>query len=173
MEAGWAPDRVIAPCIDERQLAKESAKKYVSRMSFEKSQSILVDDDDLLVTADTIVVVGTDVLHKTENEEHAFTHLARLRGRRHQVYTSLYLKCSKVVKTALVKSIVKMDYLSDADIKAYLKKNEWQGKAGAYSIQHSASMFIPFISGCYTNIIGLPLPKLTKMLKGLGYLNNG
>ena len=60
----------------------------------------------------------------------------------------------------LVKTVLKMRLLTEKEIKAYIASREWVGCAGAYSIQGRAKCFFPFISGCYSNVIGLPLPKL-------------
>ena len=73
------------------------------------------------------------------------------------------------VQTRPVTSVVKFKRLTDADIKAYIDSGEWQGKAGGYAIQGLAAGFIPFISGSYTAIVGLPLAETMTMLRSAGY----
>ena len=62
-----------------------------------------------------------------------------------------------------------MRLLTQNEIDAYIESAEWEGCAGAYSIQGRAKSFFPFISGCFTNVIGLPIPKLIRVLNGLGF----
>ena len=64
-----------------------------------------------------------------------------------------------------------MKLLAEEEIKAYIKSREWVGCAGAYSIQGRAKCFFPFISGCHSNVIGLPLPSLINVLNAVGYFN--
>ena len=65
--------------------------------------------------------------------------------------------------------ILKMKRLSEEEKKSYLKSQEWRGKAGGYSIQGAASYFFPFISGSYSNVVGLPLTETIGLLNGLGF----
>jgi septum formation protein len=71
-----------------------------------------------------------------------------------------------------VTTIVKMKSLTKVDIKNYLSSGEWMGKAGGYAIQGKAAIFIPFISGSYTNIVGLPLTETVNLLVGNGFQLN-
>ena len=69
----------------------------------------------------------------------------------------------------LVKTVLKMRLLTEEEIRAYIEYREWVGCAGAYSIQGKAKCFFPFISGCYSNVVGLPLPSLMGVLSALGF----
>ena len=166
---GLVPSKVVTANIDEEQRPKEKPLDYVRRMALEKSNSINVDADDILVTADTIVLVGQKILHKTVDRNKARKNLESISGRRHKVMTSFCVKKGVEIKLKTVKTILKMKQLSDKELEDYLSFNEWKGKAGSYSIQGKAICFFPFISGCYSNIIGLPLPKLISVLRPMGF----
>ena len=73
------------------------------------------------------------------------------------------------IRIKTVQSIVKFKRLDDNEIARYIKSNEWQDKAGGYAIQGMAASFINFISGSYSNIVGLPLAELYRMLVSIGY----
>ena len=128
--------------------------------------------NDLILTADTIVYVGRRIINKTDEKSQAIKYLELLSGRRHRVSTAfnLFFK-NKIDSLRVVTSIVKMKRLTETEIKSYIETNEWKGKAGAYGIQGSAEKFIQFISGSYTNIVGLPLNQVYGSLNSIGYFN--
>ena len=128
--------------------------------------------NDLILTADTIVYVGRRIIDKTNEESKAIKFLELLSGRRHRVSTAFNLYCKdKIDSLRVVTSIVKMKRLTENEIRSYIESNEWKGKAGAYGIQGSAEKFIQFISGSYTNIVGLPLNQVYGSLNSIGYYN--
>ena len=75
----------------------------------------------------------------------------------------------RLINLKLVKTVLKMRLLTEEEIKAYIESREWVGCAGAYSIQGRAKCFFPFISGCYSNVVGLPLPSLVGVLRAAGF----
>jgi septum formation protein len=90
-------------------------------------------------------------------------------GRRHKVFTAVSVIDGKgKQKTVVVTSVVRFKRLTPADIDGYIKSGEWKGKAGGYAIQGRAAAFIPFISGSYTNIVGLPMFETLALLKAAG-----
>ncbi|MFN3628426.1 MAG: Maf family protein, partial [Parvibaculum sp.] len=96
--------------------------------------------------------------------------LALLSGRRHRVISAVsVIAPDGTQRTRPVTSIVKFKRLSTDDIETYIKSMEWKGKAGGYAIQGLAAAFVPFISGSYTAIVGLPVAETMQMLKGAGY----
>ena len=126
--------------------------------------------NDLILTADTIVYVGRRIIDKTNDQSKAIKFLELLSGRRHRVSTAFNLYCKdRIDSVRVVTSIVKMKRLTKNEIQSYIESNEWKGKAGAYGIQGSAEKFIQFISGSYTNIVGLPLNQLYGSLNSIGY----
>src|SRR5690606_1528021 len=114
--------------------------------------------EGFVLSADTVVALGRRILPKGETEEQARACLALLSGRRHRVLTGVALIApGGREKTACVASVVRFKRLSQAEAEADIATRDWQGKAGAYAIQGPAAAFIPFISGSYSGIVGLPL----------------
>lgn len=167
--AGIKIDKIISPDIDEAPLKLELPKQYSYRMAVGKSAVIDKRDRDYVLTADTIVTRGRRILGKPENKVMAESYLRILSGSRHRVLTSVCLAYKGKLMVRTVTTIVKMKVLNSAEIESYLSSNEWMGKAGAYAIQGKAAHFIPFISGSYTNVVGLPLTETVNLLTGNGY----
>ena len=166
---GLVPDIIEKPEIDESLGPYETPVSYVRRMAVEKANSILPRKDTYLVTADTVVVAGSRVLLKTFDEKTAYNYLRLLSGRRHTVLTAFCVRHNDILSLKLVKTSLKMKLLSEKEIKAYIACKEWMGSAGGYRIQGRAKTFFPFISGCFSNVIGLPIPKLVSVLEGMGF----
>ena len=95
--------------------------------------------------------------------------LVALGGRRHQVITAVAVRRGDRVWTREVVSVVKMKRLSDVELNAYLASGDWAGKAGGYGIQGLAGAFIPWISGSFTGIVGLPVAETAALLSAAGY----
>ncbi len=166
---GLMPDRVEIPDIDERLELNESPQRYVKRIAILKVNAINSKKGAYVITADTTVTVGRRFLVKTSDEIKAEKYLRLLSGRRHSVFTAFCVKHNEKIILKLVKTVLKMKLLTDEEIRAYLDSGEWVGCAGAYSIQGRAKCFFPFITGCYSNVVGLPLPSLIGVLSSLGY----
>ena len=166
---GLVPDIIKKPEIDESLKPNESPVRYVKRMAEEKANAILLKKEPYLITADTIVVAGSRVLSKTTDEKVAYRYLRILSGRRHTVFTAFCVKHNGLINSKLVKTVLKMRLLTEKEIITYIACGEWIGCAGGYSIQGRAKCFFPFISGCYSNVIGLPLPSLIGVLSTLGF----
>ena len=164
-------DLVLPPEINEIIKPKELPINYVKRMAIEKN--IIFQDQhkqSIILTADTIVSLGRRVLPKAINKEIAVSCLKQLSGRRHKVYTSFAISTpNNILRTKTVQSIVKFKRLDAKEILYYLDSNEWEGNAGGYAIQGVAASFINFISGSYSNIVGLPLAEVYRMLLSVGY----
>ncbi len=126
--------------------------------------------DAIVIAADTIVVVDGKILGKPRDKKEAFKMLKLLSGRAHYVYTGLTVTrrspqflCSQFERTE-----VRFAQLSDETIRKYIATGEPMDKAGAYAIQGKGSVFVEGITGCYFNVVGLPLHRLSKMLKNFG-----
>ena len=169
VSAGITPNRIEIPDVDEGLKPNESPRHYVSRVARLKATAISCDKQSYLITADTIVSVGKRVLAKTSNEIRAEEYLRLLSGRRHTVFTAFCVKHNDLIILKLVKTVLKMRLLTEQEIRAYIDSREWVGCAGAYSIQGRAKCFFPFISGCYSNVVGLPLPSLMGVLSAIGF----
>ncbi len=166
---GLIPDKIEKPDIDESMEPNEEARHYVSRIARLKSKAVACDKQSYLITADTTVSVGRRVLLKTFDARKAEEYLRLLSGRRHSVFTAFCVKNNGLINLKLVKTILKMRLLTDEEIGAYIETREWAGCAGAYSIQGKAKCFFPFISGCYSNVVGLPIPSLIRVLRAMGF----
>ena len=166
---GLIPDKVEIPNVDESVKLNESPRHYVSRIANLKASAISCDKRAYLITADTTVTVGRRFLIKTSDEMRAEEYLRLLSGRRHSVFTAFCVRHNDLIILKLVKTVLKMRLLTEDEIKAYIDSREWVGCAGAYSIQGRAKGFFPFISGCYSNVVGLPLPSLIGVLSAMGF----
>ena len=169
MSVGLIPDKIEAPNVDESIKPNESPRHYVRRVAKLKANAISSDNQSYLITADTTVTAGKRFLTKTSDERTAKEYLQLLSGRRHSVFTAFCVKHNDLIVLKLVKTVLKMRLLTEEEIDAYIRSREWVGCAGAYSIQGRAKGFFPFISGCYSNVIGLPLPSLMGVLSAMGF----
>jgi septum formation protein len=169
-QIGVIPDDVTAPDIDESQQIGENPRHYAVRMAVEKAKSVSQRfPKSYILSADTVVVRGRKILHKANDAGQASEFLTKLSGRRHYVYGGVCLITpdGKVLQK-VVKTIVKFRALDQKTIARYIKTMEWQDKAGAYAIQGSAAAFVESISGCYFNIVGLPLSAIDPWLNHYG-----
>ncbi|KGJ50923.1 septum formation inhibitor Maf [Clostridium sp. NCR] len=159
---------VITSDIDERIFENEEPIQLVLRLAFEKCMSVAQNNpSDLVIGADTIVVLDNEILGKPKNEEEAFKTLSKLSNREHQVITGMSIvnleNEKKLVDYAI--SNVKFKKLTDQDIKDYISTKECLDKAGSYGIQGYGALLVEEIKGDYFNIVGLPISKLSDILK--------
>ena len=125
--------------------------------------------EDLVLCADTTVALGRRILGKPRDAGEAAAFLVALGGRRHQVITAIAVRLGDRLWQREVVTAVKMKRLSDAELNSYLASGEWEGKAGAYGIQGRAGAFIPWISGSFTGVVGLPVAETAALLATAGY----
>ena len=168
-QIGLRPDAIIPPDIDETPLKGELPRAYCARIARAKTLAIAAAPDDMVLCADTTVALGRRILGKPDDKAQATQFLLALGGRRHQVITAIALKHGDQIWTREVVSQVKMKRLSELELKSYLDSNEWQGKAGGYAIQGMAEAFIPWISGSFSAIVGLPIAETVALLATAGY----
>jgi len=168
-QIGVVADDIRAPDIDETPAKGELPRPYCARMAREKAAAVPADADDIVLCADTTVAVGRRILGKPDDEAEAEAFLRLMSGRRHKVITAVAVKRGDRTWERDVQSTVKMKSLSDLEIKAYLATGDWQGKAGGYGIQGPAGALIPWISGSFTAIVGLPLAETANLLIAAGY----
>ena len=168
-QLGVVPDAIMPPDINEDPKKGELPLPYCTRIAREKALAVAVGPDDLVLCADTTVALGRRILGKPADAGQAAAFLTALGGRRHQVITAVALRLGGRVWERQSISAVKMKRLSDAELNAYLAGGEWQGKAGGYAIQGAAGAFIPWISGSFTGIVGLPLAETAALLQAAGY----
>ena len=155
---------------DPIDLVKELAKaKALKAKELLKSEEV----GTIIIAADTIVEINGKIIGKAQNEIEAFQILKSLANRSHNLITGIAI--TSVYDTKLVIdydiTVVTLTELSDDDIRNYIKSEEWKGRAGAYSIRDRASLFIKEIRGSPSNVIGLPMHKIFKILKSEFNLN--
>lgn len=172
-QIGVVADDIRAPDIDETPQKAELPRPYCARMAREKVAAVPAGPDDIVLCADTTVAVGRRILGKPENAEEAASFLRLMSGRRHKVITAVAVKRGGKLWERDVVSTVRMKRLSDAELAAYLATGDWQGKAGGYGIQGPAGALIPWISGSFTGIVGLPLAETANLLRAAGYIFDG
>jgi septum formation protein len=163
---------VMGPSADEVMLGSESPEEFASRVAFEKAASVSrgLGDGSLVLGADTIVVVGGEVLGKPSDEPDAARMLGLLSGRVHHVLTafSILRPREELLHAEIVRTSVRVGELAASDIEGYIKTGEPMDKAGAYGIQGIGAFMIEGITGSYTNVVGLPVPEVLRALTKLG-----
>jgi len=168
-QIGIVPDQIRPADIDETPRSAELPRPYCARMALEKAQAIPAAGDEVVLCADTTVALGRRILGKPENATEAAQFLTQLGGRRHSVITAIAVKCGERLWTRDVVTAVKMKRLSDDELNGYLHSDEWRGKAGGYGIQGRAGAFVPWISGSFSAVVGLPLAETANLLAAAGY----
>jgi septum formation protein len=183
--------------IPEDVLPGESPEAYVTRLAREKAQVVFAElstksesDDpqmlslnsetqestifdqrlipDLVVLgADTTVTLDDHILGKPENSTDAARMLRLLSGRTHRVITGIAVVTATATQSAAEVTAVRFLPISDEEITAYVATGEPMDKAGAYAIQGRAARWIPRIEGCYFNVVGLPIARVSSLLKSL------
>ncbi len=153
----------IAPAdIDECVRKGEGPRAYVLRMAREKwmKSAGAQRRSELVVAADTSVILGREILGKAANAAEAKRMLAKLSGKEHIVLTAIAVGWSSKRSPGILKTVrtrVKFRKLSGKEISLYLRMGDWKGKAGAYAIQGRASTLVDEVRGSLSNVIGLPL----------------
>lgn len=157
--------------LDESKLPSESPEDYVLRLAREKSSLGWESSQKNapVLGADTIVVIGQQVLGKPRDFEQALSMLRLLSGKTHEVYTAVAITNAKQQVSKLVKTKVSFGQLSDSQIKDYWQSGEPQDKAGSYAIQGLAGQFIEQISGSYSAVVGLPLFETRQLLNEIRF----
>ena len=137
-------------------IAKEKADAYRSQLT----------DKDLLITADTVVILGEDVLGKPVDNQDAFRMLRLLSGKTHQVVTGVCIITNQRQSEFSVSTDVSFDELSDSEIEYYIKTYSPMDKAGAYGIQEwIGHVAVSSLNGSYFNVMGFPVQRIYKELK--------
>lgn len=168
-QIGITPDDIRPPDIDETPLPAELPRPYCQRITRAKVKAVPASDDEIVLCADTTVAVGRRIMGKPADAAEAARFLDLLSGRRHRVITAVALRKGDQIWERDVVSAVKMKPLSTAERDGYIATGDWQGKAGGYGIQGPAGVLIPWISGSYPAIMGLPLAETSALLGAAGY----
>lgn len=158
--------RVVVPNVDEVVFAGELAAEYVCRIAKLKAEGVyeIVSANESILAADTIISLRGEIIGKPTDTQHAENILQKLSAVEHEVLTALCLKIQDRYYEATVVTKVKFKQLTKSQIVAYCLTNEPYDKAGAYAIQGLAATFVEYIFGSYTNVMGLPLFDVCKLL---------
>jgi len=170
-QIGLMPDFVDPAEIDETPRRDEAPAAHALRLAEEKLRAVMPrHPGDYILAADTVVACGRRILPKTMDPASARRCLELLSGRRHRVHSGIALASPDGrVSLRHIDSQVAFKRLSTDEITTYLASGEWRGKAGGYAIQGRAAALIRFISGSYSNVVGLPLFETAQLLAGRGY----
>lgn len=175
---GWEFEIVPAD-VDETPWPAEDPRSYAIRMSENKAKTAAArtGPEALVLAADTIVVRTdpesgkTEILGKPVDPAEARHMLVLLRGRIHQVMTSVSLmqRSTGLLETEVCVTDVPMRAYTDEEIEAYIASGDPMDKAGAYAIQHKGFHPVDELDGCYSNVIGLPICHAARLLSAHGY----
>ena len=168
-------DFVCRPAdIDESSQADEPPEDYVRRVALEKARRVW-QQGQMVLSADTAVVLKKQILHKPTSYDDARGMLEALSGQTHEVMTSVVLMCDATVETQMVNTSVQFGELEPTVIDYYLSTDEPWDKAGAYGIQGFAGCFVTRLEGSYSGVVGLPLRETDALLRavGLGHGTHG
>lgn len=162
----------VIPSKFEENVSKMNPENLAMYFAEEKAMSVAknIKEEALIIGADTIVYQN-GVMGKPKDNQDAARMLKNLSGVFHTVITGISLVHTSSLKkvTDYEKTLVKFKNMSDDEIQAYIKSGEPMDKAGAYAIQGIGSLLVEKIEGCYFNVVGLPVYRLSKILDGFGY----
>jgi septum formation protein len=154
--------------IPEQSLPHELPLQYAQRLARDKARAVFTRrSDNVVLGADTVVVVDEHLLEKPADAQDAARMLRLLSGRAHQVITGVSLIAWGFERTEAEITEVWFSALSNGEIADYVETREPMDKAGAYAIQGLASRWVERIDGCYFNVVGLPVPRVYRMLREL------
>jgi len=163
------PFRVIAPDVDEHVLPGESPDAYVTRLSRAKAQAVVsLAPQDIVLAADTTVVIEHSILGKPESPKDAVHMLERLQGRTHEVLTSVAVAENGRLEQALDVSRVTFRPNDRRTLEEYVATGEPLDKAGAYAIQGLGAPLIERVEGDFFGVMGLPLRLALDLLAKFG-----
>ena len=164
-EMGYEFESIVAD-VDENIIQDESPEEHVMRLSAAKAEKVAIDyPDDLVIGADTAVVLDGVIMGKPESEDDAFEMLRKLSGKTHTVFTGITVMISNedIKKTDHDRTNVIFNRLKDDEIREYVESGEPLDKAGSYGIQGMGSFLVKKYDGELDTVIGLPSKKLEKM----------
>ncbi|MDQ0256511.1 septum formation protein [Evansella vedderi] len=157
----------IEPSIVEEQMNKEDTpEEIVVSLAHQKAYDVFSRfPHNVVLGADTIVVIDNQILGKPQNEKEAKEMLQRLSGRTHQVFTGVSIISEERTESFYVRSDVTFFTLTEEEISAYLRTKDSMDKAGAYGIQGIGATLVERIDGDFFAIMGLPIAKVVRILE--------
>jgi septum formation protein len=176
-QVGLKPDLLNPTDIDETPKPRETPRRLALRLATEKAKAAIdaplvraLGPNTVIVAADSVVGLGRRVLPKAETPEEAMDCMRLLSGRSHWVYSAVaVVSPSGSISTRCSETKVRFKRLSRDDMNSYLASEEWRGKAGGYAIQGRAAVFVRYLAGSHSCVVGLPLHETLQLLEGVGY----
>jgi septum formation protein len=161
---------IVPADVDETPIAREPPKTYALRAARAKADEVSrhLSADRTILAADTVVVAGDRLMGKPVDANDAESMLIALSGATHQVHTAVVVRGPGGQAEEVVTTEVRFNPLSDAEIAWYLSTGEFEGKAGGYGIQGRAARFIDGIDGSWSNVVGLPIATVYRLLSQVG-----
>lgn len=159
--------------VDESVSGELSPVEAVCEISKRKAKAVLErhGDDEIIISADTVVVIDGKIIGKPKDKEDAFNIIKSLSGRTHEVYTGFTVCGKGKTKTDFEVTKVHFKQLCDDDIRRYVATGEPMDKAGAYGIQQKGNLFVEYIHGDYYNVVGFPISKICVTIKEIFGIN--
>ena len=154
-------DVCLSPVEAVCEISKRKAQKVAERHG----------EDEIVISADTVVVIDGKIIGKPKDKEDAFCILKNLSGRTHEVYTGFTVCANGKTKTDFEVTKVHFKELCDDDIRRYIATGEPMDKAGAYGIQQKGNLFVDYIHGDYYNVVGFPISKICVTIRELFGIN--
>jgi len=171
-------EEIVPPVIGGQNSASQIVTELARQKAFAVGEWLQKnnkgEEELIIIAADTIVVLDNKIYGKPSSPGEAKTTLQDLCGKIHQVYTGVALLCFDLARSSIQclteseNSLVSFRKYREAEIDAYIATGEPMDKAGAYALQGAGACLVAKIEGCYTNIIGLPMPIMVKMLRAVG-----
>jgi septum formation protein len=155
--------------IDESVIRGEIPADYVVRLAREKVCAAIPHfaDHTVIIAADTTVTIDGTILGKPVDQDDAFSMWDLLSGRTHQVMTGVAVSFSGKIETTMVQTDVEFVSLTRQQMQDYWNSGEPIGKAGGYAIQGLGAVFVPWIKGSYSNVVGLPLVETVALMTAI------
>ena len=162
--------RIIPGEVAEDLIEAAAPEQYVQKCALAKALAVQqqVDPGDIIIGADTVVVLDGMIYGKPKDAADAGRMLANLAGRTHSVWSGLAVVSAAGQLTQAVETRVTLAQLSSQQIERYVASGEPMDKAGAYAVQGLGATFVERVDGCYYNVVGLPLQTLAQILATLG-----
>lgn len=176
-QAGLTPDLLFPADIDEAPLRREAPRRLALRLAAAKAEAAAksqlvsaLTEQVYVVAADTVVGLGRRPLPKATRPDEALNCLQMLSGRSHWVYSAVtVIDPHGKSHSRCCETKVRFKRLSREDMTAYIASEEWRGKAGGYAIQGRAGVFVRYLAGSHSAVVGLPLYETIHLLEGAGY----
>jgi septum formation protein len=171
VQIGVTPTRIASPDIDETPRRGELPRAYALRMATEKAAAVMRGDGEVVLAGDTVVALGRRILPRAADAAEVAQCLTLLSGRRHRVFSAIALIDGEgKLRTRVSETILTFKRLHPAEIAAYAAHGEGEGKAGGYAIQGRAAMYVRWLAGSHSGVVGLPLAETAALLSAAGII---